>query len=113
MGNYSTQKLRELAAELQDSVVGLVDAGGERSANDSLKMQLMTALAVCADHIDRLHGEGIPHIMSITAVKLPGKDNHILYGVDTLGQLWAHNGKGWQAQSNARYIQPPSSEARN
>lgn len=89
LAGYSTNKLRAVAEEMGKQVSGIVLEGGRRRTdNDNEFAKAMEALAVAADHIDRLHGDKGPHIVS-TSTSMDG-DELYLFGVDIMGGVWQY-----------------------
>lgn len=101
IAQYSTQKLRVICNALREDLSGIKLAGDNRTPSDDIKIKAMEALAVAADHIDRLHQDRGPHIIS-TSQTIDKNNEIMLIGVDAIGGTWQYMFElsGWLKLNN-------------
>lgn len=102
LAGYTTAQIRNVARELQGNMSKIEVPGVKRRTDhDDMLMKAVQALAVCADHIDRLHGDMGPNIVALATAMDP--EGMVLFGTDTMGLTWQYSFEdgGWLRMSNA------------
>ena len=99
LARYNTAKLRAVASKAQHGMSGITLPDGRRNDNDDLLSECMQALAVAADHIDRLEHVRGPHFVATSCAVLPAEVEDaqddvsavFLFATDTMGNVWQHS----------------------
>lgn len=81
--NYSTNKLKDLANELRDDISGVLLPGGVLNEKDDLNKRIIGALAIAADHIERLEYHHEPLFSQIVV-----NSDGVIHGLDLMGRVW-------------------------
>ncbi len=85
---FTTDRIRDAANTLRDAISKIELPDGGRSENDTALMRAVEALAISADHIDRMDQRTRPCIVQISTCS--NDETLELFGLDNMGQLWQY-----------------------